>query len=148
MLLQEPNIPNSNYWSQVMVALLKTFLLENIWSEDGSQRRNVPALRLKWCHAGQEAAQETQQSVVELGKLLQDVLQVPAQLVLTAVIFVQEQKTQDGWQFCCTDHSCLVYFYWNDTSREIITFNLLKPSRLKDVRLEKMTKSKGKMFLS
>lgn len=60
------------YWSQPLTGIL----LEDVWSEDGGQRPNVPALLLKWRHTGQEAAQETQQAIVELRKLLQQVLQV------------------------------------------------------------------------
>lgn len=61
-------------------------LLEDVWAEDGGQRPDVPALLLKRSHAGQEAAQETQQAVVELRKLLQEVLQVSTQLLFIAVI--------------------------------------------------------------
>jgi len=62
-------------------------LLEDVWSEDGGQRPNVPALLLKGCHTGQETTQETQQAVVQLGKLLQQVLQVSTQLLFIAVIW-------------------------------------------------------------
>jgi len=64
----------------------KSLLLEDVRPEDGGQRPDVPALLLKGSHAGQEAAQETQQAVVQLGKLLQQVLQVSTQFLFVAVI--------------------------------------------------------------
>lgn len=61
-------------------------LLEDVGPEDSGQRADVPALLLEGGHAGQEAAQEAQQAVVELGKLLQQVLQVSTQIFFIAVI--------------------------------------------------------------
>lgn len=61
-------------------------LLEDVGAEDGGQCSGVPALLLERSHAGQEAAQETQEAVVQLGKLLQEVLQVSTQLLVIAVI--------------------------------------------------------------
>ena len=46
-------------------------LLEDVWSEDGGERPDIPGVLLQRRHAGQEAAQEAQQGVVDLGELLQ-----------------------------------------------------------------------------
>lgn len=75
-------------------------LLEDVGAEDGSQCSGVPALLLERGHAGQEAAQETQEAVVQLGKLLQEVLQVSTQLLVIAVIWkCFWSKTQVGISF-------------------------------------------------
>lgn len=42
-------------------------LLEDVGAEDGGQCAGVPALLLERGHAGQEAAQEAQEAVVQLG---------------------------------------------------------------------------------
>lgn len=51
-------------------------LLEDVGAEHSSQGTRVPALLLEGSHTGQEAAQEAQEAVVQLGKLLQEVLEV------------------------------------------------------------------------
>lgn len=63
------------------------YLLEDVGAEDGGQCAGVPALLLERGHAGQEAAQEAQEAVVQLGKLLQEVLEVSTQLLVIAVIW-------------------------------------------------------------
>lgn len=63
------------------------YLLEDVRAEDGGQCAGVPALLLERGHAGQEAAQEAQEAVVQLGKLLQEVLEVSTQLLVIAVIW-------------------------------------------------------------
>lgn len=62
-------------------------LLEDVGAEHGGQRTGVPVLLLEGGHAGQEAAQEAQEAVVQLGKLLQEVLEVSTQLLVTAIIW-------------------------------------------------------------
>lgn len=62
-------------------------LLEDVGAEHGSQCTSVPALLLEGSHTGQEAAQEAQEAVVQLGKLLQEVLEVSIQLLVIAVIW-------------------------------------------------------------
>lgn len=64
----------------------RRILLEDVGSKDGGQRSNVPALLLKWRHASQEAAQEAQQTVVQLGKVLKQILQISTQLFFIVVI--------------------------------------------------------------
>lgn len=62
-------------------------LLEDVGAEHSSQGSGVPALLLEGSHTGQEAAQEAQEAVVQLGKLLQEVLEVSTQLLVIAVIW-------------------------------------------------------------
>lgn len=61
-------------------------LLEDVGAKHGGQGTGVPALLLECSHTGQEAAQEAQEAVVQLGKLLQEVLEVSTQLLVIAVI--------------------------------------------------------------
>lgn len=70
----------------VVCAAWAAVLLEDVGAEDGGQCTGVPALQLERGHAGQEAAQEAQEAVVQLGKLLQEVLEVSTQLLIIAVI--------------------------------------------------------------
>lgn len=61
--------------------------LEDVGAEHGGQGTGVPALLLECRHTGQEATQEAQEAVVQLGKLLQEVLEVSTQLLVIAVIW-------------------------------------------------------------
>lgn len=61
--------------------------LEDVGAEHSGQRTGVPALLLEGGHAGQEAAQEAQEAVVQLGELLQEVLEVSTHLLVIAIIW-------------------------------------------------------------
>lgn len=74
---------------QTFRALSRPFgvLLKDVGTKDSSKGTDAPALLLKRSHVGEESAQEAQQAVVDLGKLLQDVFHVSRQLVLTAEFY-------------------------------------------------------------
>lgn len=62
-------------------------LLKDVRTKDSSEGADAPALLLKRSHVREEAAQKTQQAVVHLGKLLQDVFHVSRQLILAAIFY-------------------------------------------------------------
>lgn len=76
----------------VDVLSLLLVVLEDVGSEDGGEGSNAPALLLERGHAGQEAAQEAQQAVIDLRQLLEEVLHVAGELLLTAVVWTTHNK--------------------------------------------------------
>ncbi len=69
-----------------MIRNYNSILLENVWPEDSGESSYAPALLLKRHHTGQKSAEEAEQAVIDLRQLLKEVLDVSAQLFLTAVV--------------------------------------------------------------
>lgn len=67
-------------------------LLEDVWSEYRGEGADAPAFLLERGYAGQEAAQETQQAVVNLRQLLEEVLHVAGELFLAAVVWTTHNR--------------------------------------------------------